>query len=232
MAGVIRAADLFCGAGGSSTGLRRVADALGARLDLTAVNHWPTAVETHAANHPEARHVCENLDGIDARKVTGGKDASVPSQPFLLAASTWIEVRDGDPTARALFHRHYSHKPYRDGRNPKLFVGPGEKAVLLTPCARALFVWRRFISGDGQRGVNCAVFRNEGAGLSSHLIGAACTFARDRWPGEDRHYTYVNARRVQSSNPGFCFIKAGWRKCGTTKHRRLVILERVFEVAA
>lgn len=69
---VIRAADLFCGAGGSSTGLRRVADALGARLDLTAVNHWRTAVETHAANHPEARHVCENLDGIDARKVTGG----------------------------------------------------------------------------------------------------------------------------------------------------------------
>lgn len=73
MSRVIRAADLFCGAGGSSTGLRRVADALGASLDLTAVNHWPTAVETHAANHPFARHVCENLDGVDARKVTGGK---------------------------------------------------------------------------------------------------------------------------------------------------------------
>jgi len=71
--GVLRAADLFCGAGGSSTGLRRVADALGARLDLTAVNHWRTAVETHAVNHPEARHVCENLDGIDARRVTGGR---------------------------------------------------------------------------------------------------------------------------------------------------------------
>lgn len=70
---VIRAADLFCGAGGSSTGLRRVVEASGARLDLTAVDHWPVAVATHAANHPASRHVCESLDSIDPRKVTGGK---------------------------------------------------------------------------------------------------------------------------------------------------------------
>lgn len=69
---VLRAADLFCGAGGSSTGLQRVADALGARLDLTAVNHWPEAVETHAANHPDARHVCEPIDSVVPRRVTGG----------------------------------------------------------------------------------------------------------------------------------------------------------------
>ncbi|MGE0450870.1 MAG: DNA cytosine methyltransferase [Vicinamibacterales bacterium] len=68
----LKAADLFCGAGGSSTGLRRVADALGVRVDLTAVNHWPIAVETHAANHPDARHICESLDSVDPRKVTGG----------------------------------------------------------------------------------------------------------------------------------------------------------------
>lgn len=68
----IKAADLFCGAGGSSTGLKRVADALGVALDLTAVNHWPIAVETHAANYPSARHICESLDGLDPRKVTGG----------------------------------------------------------------------------------------------------------------------------------------------------------------
>lgn len=91
---VIRAADLFCGAGGSSTGLRRVADALGARLDLTAVNHWPTAVETHAANHPEARHVCENLDGIDARKVTGGKLDLLWASPECTHHST---ARGGKP---------------------------------------------------------------------------------------------------------------------------------------
>lgn len=68
----IKAADLFCGAGGSSTGLKRVTDAMGIGLDLTAVNHWPTAVETHAANYPAARHVCKSVDDIDPRTVTGG----------------------------------------------------------------------------------------------------------------------------------------------------------------
>jgi DNA (cytosine-5)-methyltransferase 1 len=93
---IIRAADLFCGAGGSSTGLQRVADALGARLDLTAINHWPTAVETHAANHPGARHVCENLDGVDARKVTGGKLDLLWASPECTHHST---ARGGKPIA-------------------------------------------------------------------------------------------------------------------------------------
>jgi hypothetical protein len=133
-------------------------------------------------------------------------------------------VKDGDATARNIFDGHYSRKRYADGRKPLLFVGPGEKMVLVTPCARALFVWRKFISGDGQQGVNCVVFRNEGAGLSSHLIREACEWAWRRWPGE-RLYTYVNPRKVRSTNPGSCFLAAGWRKCGVTKHNKLLILE-------
>jgi len=34
----------------------------------------------------------------------------------------------------------------------------------------------------------------------------------------------VNARKIRSSNPGFCFQKAGWQLCGITKARRLHIL--------
>lgn len=147
------------------------------------------------------------------------------AQPFLpLVDAAWVEVKDGDFTGRHLFHRHYSYKPYRDGRKPLLFVGPGEKMVLLTPDAKALFVWRKFISGDGQDGVNCAVFRNEEAGLASDLIRNADRLAWERWPGE-RHYTYVNRKKVRSTNPGYCFLKAGWRKCGVTKHRKLLIFE-------
>ena len=146
-------------------------------------------------------------------------------QPFLvLDDATWIQVKDGDPTGRALFQRHYSYRPYKDGRRPKLFVGPGEKMVLLTACARALFVWRRFISGDGQEGVNCAVFRNEGAGLSSDLIREADALAWLRWP-EGRHFTYINARKVRGTNPGYCFLRAGWQRCGTTKWNKLLILD-------
>lgn len=146
-------------------------------------------------------------------------------QPFLpIYTGEWLEVKDGNATGRILFRRHYSYKPYRDGRDPALFVGPGEKLVLLTPDARGLFIWRKFISGDGQRGVNCAVFRNEGEALASDLIREADRIAWKQWPGE-RHYTYVNRKKVRSSNPGYCFLMAGWRKCGMTKHNKLLIFE-------
>ena len=149
------------------------------------------------------------------------------TQPFLLPTeAVWLPIKDANPSGLAIFHRHYSYKPYRDGRKSQHFVGPGEKMVLITPDARALFVWRKFISRDRQQGVNCAVFRNEGAGLSSDLIRAACECAWQRWPGE-RLYTYVNPRKVRSSNPGYCFLMAGWRRCGITKHKRLIILECV-----
>ena len=151
-------------------------------------------------------------------------------QPFLIGTG-WIEVRDGNDSGRAIFDRHYSRSSYRDSRKPKLYVGPGEKMVLLYACARALFVWRKFRSDDGQQGVNCAVFRNEGAGLSSHLIRNADDLAWERWPG-DRHYTYVNPRAVKSHNPGYCFLMAGWRRSGVTKKRKYLILERLCESQA
>jgi len=68
----ISAADLFCGAGGTSTGLGYACEALGLELDLLAVNHWDVAIATHSANHPDARHLCENLDSVDPRKLYPG----------------------------------------------------------------------------------------------------------------------------------------------------------------
>lgn len=153
--------------------------------------------------------------------------ATLREQPFLagLSSAAWLEVRDGNPTAAALYDRHYSRSPRAVG-DPRC-AGPGQKMVLLTPCARALFVWRVFRSKDptaADGDVNCAIFRNEGAGRSSDLIRAAMELAWDRWPAR-RLYTYVNPRRVRSTNPGACFKAAGWRACGTTKTRRLVVLE-------
>lgn len=146
----------------------------------------------------------------------------IAEQPFLFSESPWVRVRDGNPTAASIYDRHYSRNPKSRG-DPRI-AGPGEKIVLLTPCARALFVWRKFISKDQQDGVNCAIFRNEGAGKSSDLILAAMAVGWTRWP-DQRFYTYVNPRRVASANPGFCFIKAGWRRCGITKTRKLLVLE-------
>lgn len=137
----------------------------------------------------------------------------------------WHETKDGDPAGLALYERHYSARHYRDGRVRRLFIGPGEKLVLLTARNDALLAWRRckYPSLDGQRGVCCCVFRNESRHLSSRLIREAMGVAWRRWPGE-RLYTYVNASKVKSRNPGCCFKKAGWRRCGTTKGG-LVVLE-------
>lgn len=60
-----RIADLFCGAGGFSAGADRAVRALGGTMRLVAVNHWPTAVATHAANHPDGRHVVADLAAAD-----------------------------------------------------------------------------------------------------------------------------------------------------------------------
>jgi hypothetical protein len=120
-----------------------------------------------------------------------------------------------------LYERHYSARRYSDGRRRGQFVGPGEHIVLRTGDCDAMFVWRKFIDDSGQEGVNCAVFRNEGPYRSSELIRQADAIADHCWPGE-RHYTYVDPKAVRSTNPGFCFMAAGWRRCGRTKGGLLV----------
>lgn len=89
----------------------------------------------------------------------------------------------------------------------------------------ALFVWKRFIDDSGQQGVYCAVFRNESPHRSSELIRQADAIADYCWPGM-RHYTYVNAEKIRSVNPGYCFVCAGWQRCGYTKGG-LIVLERL-----
>lgn len=143
----------------------------------------------------------------------------------------WLPVRDGDPRAVGMYRRHYS-----SAKNPhpliRQFIGPGEKMALLTQNGRALFAWRKFKDDSGQQGVNCAVFRVErtpSCHNSSHphcpsnLIVRACELAWSRWPGE-RLYTYVDPKAIHSGNPGYCFKRAGWKRCGETRSG-LVVLE-------
>lgn len=137
----------------------------------------------------------------------------------------WRVTKDGDKDGLKIYERHYSCRQYKDGRVRKLFVGPGFKLVLISEDGTALFVWRKFIDDSGQKGVNCAVFRNEGDLVSSELIREADKIAWKRWPGE-RLYTYVKADVIKSHNPGYCFKKAGWKSCGKTKGG-LVILEHL-----
>ena len=131
----------------------------------------------------------------------------------------WQSIIDGHPGALALANRHYSRKK----PDSPIFVGPGDRIVLITEDENALFVWRRSVyRRDGQRGIECSLFRNEGPQRSSELIREACLWAWQRWPGE-RLFTYVNGRKVKSTNPGYCFLMAGWKQAGRSKQGLLIL---------
>lgn len=72
----LQAADLFCGAGGTTTGAERA----GMRVVL-AVNHWRTAILSHQHNHPHTRHICARIEHIDARN-----DSTLPKVDVILAS--------------------------------------------------------------------------------------------------------------------------------------------------
>lgn len=140
-----------------------------------------------------------------------------------VSSQMWVSIKDGEPGLREIYETHYSARRYKDGRRPAKIVGPGEYILLASPLRDALFVWRKFRSMDYSHGtgVNCSVFRNEGPRLSSSLIREAVEIAWQRWPGQ-RLYTYVNPGKVRSTNPGCCFLKAGWKRAGRTKGGLLV----------
>lgn len=136
----------------------------------------------------------------------------------------WYLTKDGDRTCLALYEKHYSCYHYRDGRKRTQFVGPGFNIVLRTASGDACFVWRDYIDDTipKQDGIECAFFRNEGAVLSSDLIRQADAIADYCWPGQ-RHYTKVDPQAVRSTNPGYCFLKAGWKRCGYAKNGKLIL---------
>ena len=135
----------------------------------------------------------------------------------------WIPVKDGDGRALGLFQRHYSYGTRR--RKIRRFMPPCEHMVLLTREQNAVFAWTaEQYRKDGQTGICCSIFRNEGAHLSSDLILEAEDWARQKW-GDTRMFTFVDGSAVASANPGYCFKMAGWHNAGTTA-KGLVILAK------
>lgn len=94
--GRVQVADLFCGAGGSSTGAQKAIESLGGTMALRAVNHWPTAIATHQLNHPQAEHYIYDVEHADPESI-------VPDRYLdLLMASPecrfYSRARGGRPT--------------------------------------------------------------------------------------------------------------------------------------
>lgn len=101
----LRAADLFCGAGGTTEG----AESSGAVQVEFALNHWQTAVDTHSANFPNAKHVnsrledtspseCRAIDLLFASpecthhaRARGGKPTSDQQRSGAWSVLPWVE---------------------------------------------------------------------------------------------------------------------------------------------
>ena len=64
--------DQFCGAGGSSLGIRNLSNKYGGGIEVSlAMNHWRLAVETHSTNFPETDHDCADISATDPRRYPG-----------------------------------------------------------------------------------------------------------------------------------------------------------------
>jgi len=106
----IHAVDLFCGAGGLSwalvEALQDVAiDAdqptqavLEDVIDLVGVNHWEQAIETHAANHPWARHFHDDIQTVNPREVFDDPDPAVKILSGESNARTGVPLAVGSPS--------------------------------------------------------------------------------------------------------------------------------------
>ena len=149
--------------------------------------------------------------------------------------SPWQRVTKFDPRSAALADRHYNR---RKVGSPQ-FMPPGQTVILLSANERAVFGWWRPDPASGLKAMNgydgwtCTIFRNEGAGLSSVGILAAERFLIDLGVtcGPDGLLTYVDRRKVKSTNPGCCFKKAGWRKIGVSADKRKDLLQKAWTEA-
>ncbi|MGF7036078.1 hypothetical protein J2T17_007129 [Paenibacillus mucilaginosus] len=136
----------------------------------------------------------------------------------------WIVTNKGDQDCRELSDRHYS----RQTVGARQFTRPGHNLVLRTRDAKALWVTWRGIRDDGFDAFECTIFRNESKHLSSDLIKWALFATVSEWGHDipkDSFITYVDDTKVASEIPGYCFLRAGWKKIGKSKRRGLFLFQ-------
>ena len=130
----------------------------------------------------------------------------------------WLLSNRADPLARDIADRHYN----RQNVGATQFVPPGRCLVLRSTHALWItsYPYAEFVQHEWAGAMVCSAFRNEGTELSSDLIRDALAATRWRWPElpELGMVTFVDQDKVRPKpHPGYCFIKAGFEKCGRTK---------------
>lgn len=134
------------------------------------------------------------------------------SQPQFRFTDGLFPTRCTDKACAALADRHYSRRTPGAAR----FTYAGRQLVLRDAAGLVVFawVWPR-LRDDDRHGYHCTLFRNESDRLSSDIILEAERWAVSAW-GPGPAWTFVDPRKVRSSNPGFCYLCAGWHRAGLT----------------
>ena len=68
---------MFCGGGGESTGIFEAVKEYDFNINMSAINHWERAIETHSANYPSAEHRCENVQHIEPHTLIASKNTDL-----------------------------------------------------------------------------------------------------------------------------------------------------------
>lgn len=130
----------------------------------------------------------------------------------------WHTSFRADPKAAKVADRHYNRQKIGSAQ----FVPPGRCVVLRTEDYSALWVtswpFAEYVQHAWAGAWINSLFRNEGDELSSELILEAVAATRSLWePPPLGLLTFVDAFKIRSTNPGYCYMKAGFNRVGTTK---------------
>ncbi len=92
----INTVDLFCGAGGATTGLELALERLGLRHKGLAINHWRVAVDTMQANHPDVDTKQMSIEeAVPADLVPGGRVDFLWASPSCFTAGHLVTTARG-----------------------------------------------------------------------------------------------------------------------------------------
>lgn len=137
----------------------------------------------------------------------------------------WFKSHRADPAARKIADRHYN----RQKPGTPQFVPPGRCLVLKTPTAFWVTSWpfAEYVRHAWPRAWICSAFRNEGKVLSSVLIRQALAVSRWKWPEvpELGMVTFVDRSKVRSTNPGSCYLHAGFTRLREKTKGGLIVLQ-------
>lgn len=137
----------------------------------------------------------------------------------------WIRSHRADPEVVPLADRHYNRQKIGSPQ----FAPPGRCLVLKTAGIDAFWItsypYAQYVRHAWAGAWVCSAFRNEGETLSSELIreALACTLAEWAAPALGM-VTFVDTTKTKPKrDPGFCYLRAGFKRVGETKGGLVVL---------